>query len=117
MKMVGNFGMLSRLEAFLDMLEIVQPEADDLAGIAHRQRVFDAVERQARRGRRALGEIAERASDRHCSAAATCAEIGRGTFGIDRLQVDDLIALDDTQVPPVLRFETNDFHAVPTLWI
>ena len=32
--MVGNFGMLSRLRAFLDVLEIIEPEADDLAAAA-----------------------------------------------------------------------------------
>ena len=52
--------MLSRLRAFLDVVEIIQAEADDLAGMRDRQRKFQAGERTARRGRRLLGEIGER---------------------------------------------------------
>ena len=59
------------LRAFLDVVEIIEAEADDLAGVRHRQREFQSGERAARRGRRFLGEIGERLRDRHCRGAAS----------------------------------------------
>ena len=62
--------------AFLDVLEIIESEADDLSGPADRQRIGQARKRPARARRRALGEIGER-----LEVAVVCgkpfAEIGR----------------------------------------
>src|SRR6185503_19465603 len=86
------------LRAFLDMLEIVQPEAKDLARTRDRETELQAFQRTTRRGRGALGDVAERLE----VAVVGCersAEVGRH-LGVDRLQVDHLIALDDAEPQP-----------------
>ena len=106
--MVGNFGMLSRLRAFLDVVEIVEPEAEDLARLRHRQTELQTLERAARRGRRALRDVGER---RYVAIVRgeRRAEIGRH-LGVHRLQVDHLVALDDAQPQSAFRLEADDLH-------
>ena len=100
--------MLSRLRAFLDVLEIVQPEAEDLARPRHRQAELQAFQRAARRGGRALRDVAERLEVAVVRRQHR-AEIARH-FRIDGLQVDHLIALDHAEPQPAFRFEPDDLH-------
>ena len=91
----GKFRDVVALRAFLDVLQIVQAEADDLARPRDRQAELQPLERTSRRGRRALGEIAERLQVAVVRREHR-AEIGRH-LRVDRLQIDDLIALDDAE--------------------
>ena len=93
--------------AFLDVVEIVEAEADDLARPGHRQCVFQARERSPGGGRRALGDVAQR---REIAVAARQHDgeiIGNGR--IDRLEIDDLFALDDAEPQPRIRCEARRF--------
>ena len=55
-----EFRNVVAVRTFLDVLKIVETKADDLARVGDRQRVFQTLERLARRRRRALGDIRER---------------------------------------------------------
>ena len=96
------------LRPFLDVVEIIEAEADDLAGPRDGKSEFQSGERAAGCGRRALGEIGER-FEIAIAAAQEFAEIGRHR-GVHRLQIDDGIALDHAEPQAVIRFKTDDFH-------
>ena len=55
-----KFRNVVALRAFLDVLKIIQAEADDFPRPADRQRVGEPGKRLARGGRRALGDVGER---------------------------------------------------------
>ena len=96
------------LWTFLDVFEIIQAEADDLAWPRHRQPIRQARERLVRTRRRALGKLGKRL---HIGIAGRepRAEIGR-SLAIDRQQIDRLITLDDAEPSSALTLERNDFH-------
>ena len=83
------------LRAFLDVIEIIEAQANDFAGARHRQRVFQAGQRQARGGRRLFGELSER-REVAIIDAQEFAEIAR-RVGLNRLNIDDGVALDHAQ--------------------
>jgi hypothetical protein len=87
-----EFRDIVALRAFLDVLEIIEAEADDLAGARDRQAVFEPLERTARACRCALGSILQR-GEVAVAAAEHLAEIARDGV-VDRLQIDHLIAFD-----------------------
>src|SRR5665213_2304228 len=101
------------LRTFLDVVEIIQTEANDLAGPRHRQAEFQSGEWVARRGRRFLRQVAQR-FEIAVSLAQRLAEIGRH-IGIHRLQIDHGIALDHAKPQAVTRFKTDKFHEFPAL--
>src|SRR5215471_20447831 len=90
------------------MLEVVEAEADNLAGSRHRQRVFEFHERPLGRRRRAPCNVGE-----WLEIAATLPE-HRGEIirhrRIDRLEIDDLIALEDAEPQALIRSEADNFH-------
>ena len=87
MKMVGNFGMLVALRALLDVLEIVQAEADDLAGWATGKPNLSPLSgRGVGHRRAALRRILER-GEVAIVAAEHLAEVARNIV-VDGLQVD-----------------------------
>jgi hypothetical protein len=90
------------------VVEIIEAEADDLAGARHRQSVCDAGERPARGRWRALGEIGERGE----IAIVGCENVGEvaGQPVVHGLQVDDLVGLYDAEARTALRFKSDDFH-------
>ena len=90
------------------MVEIIEAEADDLAGARDRQRVFEPFERTARLRLGDLDEIGERC-ERALGPAQHFAQVA-GEHAVHRLQVDDGIALDHAQLEPAIRFEADDFH-------
>ena len=55
-----KFRNIVAIRSFLDVLEIVQTEADNLAGARNRKRVGQSVQGPARRRRRPSGEIGQR---------------------------------------------------------
>src|SRR5665213_807540 len=101
------------LRTFLDVVEIIQAEANDLAGPRHRQAKFQSSKRMARRRRRFPRQIAER-FEIAVSLAQRRAEIGRH-IGVHRLQIDHGIALDHAEPQAVTRFKTDKFHEFPAL--
>jgi hypothetical protein len=90
------------------VIEIVEPEAEDLARPRDRQAELQPLERTPRRGRRALRDVGER---RHIAIVGgqRRAEIGRHS-GVHRLEVDHLVALDDAQPQSAFRLEADDLH-------
>jgi hypothetical protein len=104
----GKFRDVVALRAFLDVLEIVEAEADHLAGRRHRQGVFQALERSARGPRRALRRILER---RQVAVVASehLAEIARDAL-VDRLQINHLVALDHAETQSAIGFKSDNFH-------
>src|SRR5581483_11222962 len=80
----------------------------DLAGARDRQREFQAVERAACAGGRALGQVGNR---RQIAAGLLqpLPEVIR-SLGIGLLQIDYLVAFDDAQTQSRLCFKTDDFH-------
>jgi hypothetical protein len=100
-----EFRQVVGVAAFLDVFEVIQAQADDLAGSRHRQRICQPRERAPRRDGRACGEIGERLQ----IAPEHGAEIAR-QLGIDGLEVDDLIALDNAEPRPGLRCKPDNFH-------
>ncbi len=110
MKMVGNFGMFIAVRAFLDVLKVVEAEADDLARIADRLEKLETLERHTGRGRCAHGEVGERLE------IALVLLQHRAKFarqlGIGSLQVDDLISLDNAKVRGAIQLESDNLHKV-----
>src|SRR5262245_30422066 len=96
------------LRAFLDVLEIVEPEADDLAGPAHRQRICETRERAMRRGGRALGKVLD-GRQVALGRGEQRAEVGRD-LGVSRLQIEHLVARHDAEVQTRRGLKTHDFH-------
>src|SRR5262249_9438363 len=93
---------------FLDVLEIVEAEADHFARRRHRQTVGEALERAARARGRALGRVLER---RQVAVVAAQALPQIARYGlVDRLQIDHLIALDQAEMQRAVGFKTDDFH-------
>ncbi len=92
------------------MVEIIEAEADDLAGPRNRQAIFQSGERAAGGRRRFAGEITERGQIA-AGAAQDLAEVGRQR-GIRRLQIDDGVALDHAEPQAVLCFKTDNLHKV-----
>src|SRR5262249_47916343 len=103
-----KFRNVVALGAFFDVLEIIEPEADDLAGRRHRQAEFQFLERAPRARSRAPGGSLER-GEVAVVAAQDGAQIG-GDRGPDRLQIDHLLALDDAEVQSAIPLETDDLH-------
>ena len=100
-----EFRNVVALRAFLDVVEIIEAEADDLAGPRDRQRVFQAGERAARGGRRLLGEIGERL-EVAVAPAQHFAEIGRQLASTACRSM----TLSPSTTPsrkPIVRFETR----------
>ena len=108
----GEFRDIVTLRAFLDVLEIVQAEADDLSRPADRQPVGQIRKRLTRVRRRALGKLGERL---HIAVVfgQPFAEIGR-SVAIGGMQVDHLIAFDNAKPRSALPFERNNLH-IPCL--
>src|SRR5260370_20317037 len=111
----GEFRQIVGVAPFLDVLQIVEAETDDLAGARYRQRICEAGERPYGGGRRAPGNLADRPEvavvlPQHRS------EIIRHR-GVDRLQVDDPIALDDAEPQALLRSETDNFHKLCSMTV
>ncbi len=90
------------------MIEIVEAEADDLAGPRHRQRVFEPRQRTAGIGLGDLGEIGER-GEVALGPAQHFAEVAR-QHAVHRLQIDHAVALDQAQPQSAVRFEPDDLH-------
>src|SRR6266849_8038623 len=109
-----EFRNVVALRAFLDVLEIVEAEADDLARRRHRQTVGQTLERAARTRGRALGRVLERRQVAVVAAQAFAEIAGYGL--VDRLQVDHLIALDHAEMQRAIGFETDDFHGHSLTW-
>src|SRR5215470_15742712 len=110
-----EFRQIVGVAAFLDVLQIVEAETDDLSGPRYRQRIYEAGERPHCRRRRALGNLADRAEvavvlSQHRS------EIIRHRW-VNRLQVDDPIALDDAEPQALRRSETDNFHRMCSMTV
>src|SRR5215813_14098461 len=90
-----EFRNVVALRAFLDVLEIVEAEADDFARRRHWQTIGKALERAARACGRALGRVLERGQLAVVAAQAFAEIAGYGL--VDRLQIDDLITLDHAE--------------------
>ena len=103
-----EFRQIVGVAAFPDMFEVVEAEADDLAGLCDRQRIGEGGERTSRRRRRAFCEIGKEGEIAGI-APQHGAEIARQS-GIDGLKVDRLIALDEAKPRPALRCKSDDFH-------
>ena len=103
-----EFRNIVALRAFLDVVEIIEAEADDLAGPRDREAEFQSGQRAAGGGRRAFGEVGKRLQIA-VVAAQDFAEVG-GRSGIRRLQIDDGVALDHAEPQAVIRFKTDNFH-------
>ena len=99
------------LRAFLDVIEVIKPETDDLAGPRDRKRKLQPRKRAARRGRRFLCQIGERLQVA-IAAAQHLAKIG-GRVRIDRLQIDDAIALDHAEPRAPLASKPTIFMKIP----
>jgi putative ABC transport system substrate-binding protein len=100
------------LRTFLDVVEIVQTKADDLARPGHGQREFQLGQRKLGGGRRLLGEFDQRLQVA-VVGAQNRAKIGRQAR-IDGLQIDNIVAFNDTKPRAVIRFKTYDFHGCPS---
>src|SRR5581483_2388376 len=105
----GKFRDIVALRAFFDMLEIIQSQANDFSRPADRQGVSNRGQRLVRARRRALGDRGE-LLEIAIGLGQRFAEIVRH-FWVNRLQIDNLIALDDAETPAAVAFERNDFHA------
>lgn len=92
------------------MLEIVEPQAYDLARPRDRQGEPQPLQRNARRSRRARNEVAQ-CAEVAIRAREQDAEIVR-RVRVDGLQVDDLICFDDAEPQPRVGFKPNDLHAM-----
>jgi hypothetical protein len=103
-----KFRNIVAVRSFLDVLEIVQTEADNLARARDRERVRQAAQWPTRRRRRPFGEIGQR---RKIAIAISqrSAQIVREPI-IDGVEVDHLIALDHAETRSVFGFEADDFH-------
>src|SRR5262249_38952656 len=111
----GKFRDVVALRTFLDVLEIVEAEADNLARRRNRQPVFEIFERTPRASGRTFGRVLER-----CEVAVAAAQILAEVTGnclVDGLEIDHLVALDDAEVQAAIGLETNDFHALLLNWI
>src|SRR5215813_7506589 len=109
-----EFRNVVALRAFLDVFEIVEAEADDLARRRHRQTVGQALERAACARGRALGRVFERRQVAVVAAQAFAQIAGYGL--VYRLQIYHLIALDHAEVRRAIGFETDDFHSHSLAW-
>ena len=92
------------------MVEIIEAEADDLAGPRDRKSEFQPGERPAGGGWRPFGEVGKRLQVA-VAAAQDFAEVG-GHGGIHRLQIDNGVAVDHAEPQAIIRFETDNFHEV-----
>jgi hypothetical protein len=101
--------LLALERAFVDMVAIVQAQAEDLPGTRHRQPELQFVERPPRAGRCSEHEPAEL---RQATGAQDLAQIA-GSPRIDRGQVDDEVTLDDPEPRAVRSDEANDPHDPP----
>src|SRR4029079_17791934 len=101
------------LRAFLHMVEVVEPKANDLPRMRYRQRVFQSIEGTARGCRRFL----RKSADRREVAVAPAQDFGEIAWHIriHRLQIDDTVTLDHAQPHAVIRFKSNDLHEPSTL--
>ena len=103
-----EFRNIVALRAFLDVFEIIQPEANDLSRPADRQGVgdpesgFRAAPARAWRCRR-VTLVSPLFFASHSPRSL-------GILAVRGLQVDDLIALDNAEMRASLPFERNDFH-------
>src|SRR5579883_1287095 len=110
-----EFRQVFGVAAFLDVLEIVEAEADDLAWPRHGQRVSDPRKRPPGRRRRAGRDSGERL-EIAVVLAERCSEIIRRRR-VDRLQINDLIPLDYSEPQSLVRGEGDDFHdKKPRAW-
>ena len=106
-----EFRNVVAVRAFLDVIEIVQAHANDLAGIGNRLRVLDALERNARRSRRTLGDIRQRL-EIAVTLRKHLAEIGRQLKVATAWQVDDLISFDNAEMRRAIQLESDNLHKV-----
>src|SRR5690349_6098315 len=97
------------MAALLRVLQIVQTEAENLAGPRHRQAEAKTCQRPARRSGRPPGQILQR---RKLAVVRPqpLAEIG-GDARVDRLQVDDRIRIENAKSRSAVRLKTDDAHA------
>ena len=104
----GKFRQVVALGAFLDVLKVIQAQANDLSGAGHRQPIGQARQRLVRVRRRPLGKVSNRL---HIAIVLRkpVAKIGR-RVAVDSLQINGLIAFDDAQPRSTLPLERNDFH-------
>ena len=73
-----------------------------------RQAEFQPLQRLAGAGGRLLGEVAERL-EVAVALGQHVGEVGRH-LGVDRLQVDHVVALDHAQAQSFIRFKSYDLH-------
>src|SRR5689334_8641176 len=107
----GKFRDVVALRAFLDVVEIIEPETDDLAGMRDWQAIAQACERALGRGGRALREVLDRGQIA-LGRREQRAELVR-QLGVHGLKVDDPVVLDHTEPEPRLCLETYDLHVRP----
>ena len=108
-----EFRNIVALRPFLDVVEIIEAEADDLAGLCDRETEFQSGERTAGGGRRLFGEIGQGFEVAVARPQGFAEIAGRG--GVHRLQIDDGVALDHAEPQAVIRFKTDNLHCVPAL--
>src|ERR1019366_8870256 len=100
-------------QTLIDVVEIIEPEADNLARLCYREAIFQSGERTAGGGRRSAGEIGKGFETAVAPAQGFAEIAGRG--GVRRLQIDDGVALDHAKPQAVIRFKTDNLHRVPAL--
>ncbi len=97
------------VRTFLDVVEIVEAEADDLAGIGDRQREFQSGQRNARGCRRLLHGLGKRL---HVAIGAQERSEFTRQLGVGRLNVDDAVTIDNAHAHAVIGLEIDDLHCL-----
>jgi hypothetical protein len=102
-----EFWNVVAVRPFLDVLQIVEAEAHDFAGMRNRHRIFQPAQGPARGGGSALGER------REITIVVTedRSKVAR-QLGLRDVEVDHLIALDHTQMRARVCLEPDYFHRV-----
>src|SRR5262245_24853335 len=95
------------------MIEVIQSKANNLAWMRDRQRVFQPIERMARRRRRFLCKSTDR-REVTVVPPQDLGEIAR-YICIHSLQIDDIVAIDHTKPHAVVRFKSDDLHKASVL--
>src|SRR5579884_1982357 len=103
----GEFRNVVTLRAFLDVIEVVQSEADDLARVGDREREDDAGQGAVRAGRRFPGKFRKRRKIAVAPPQPGSEVIGQAR--IDGLQIDDGVTLNNAEPQPLVT-KTNDLH-------
>jgi hypothetical protein len=105
-----EFWNVVAVRPFLDVLQIVEAEAHDFAGMRNRHRIFQPAQGPARGGRSALGELGKRRKIT-IVVAKDRSEVAR-QLGLRDVEVDHLIAFHHSQVRTRVCLEPDYFHRV-----